>query len=172
MTGPLPRYTYVPGRNPHPVSHPDGHAYGQEKPELSAHAVDSNAWSRSELFRRGLFLFTHGYYWEAHEEWETLWHNLGRTSPPALFVKGLIKLAAAGVKCLEGNEAGARRHAARALELLRDSQSAWSTTEWEEVAQQVREHPPVVHGGSDGLNPEPLAGFNPAPPHGETNPGG
>ncbi|MCA8993578.1 MAG: DUF309 domain-containing protein [Planctomycetaceae bacterium] len=172
MTSPLPPYTYVPGRNPHPVSHPDGHAYGQEKSDLSAHAVDSNAWSRSERFRRGLFLFTHGYYWESHEEWETLWHILGRNSQEAMFVKGLIKLAAAGVKCLEGNEAGAKRHAARALELLRETRSVWGSTEWEVVAQQVSEHLPVIAGGSDGVNPAPLAGFTPVPLHGEMSQGG
>ena len=38
------------------------------------------------------------------------------------FLKGLIKLAAAGVKLREGNPRGVKRHAARAGELLRLTQ--------------------------------------------------
>ncbi|TGQ49534.1 DUF309 domain-containing protein, partial [Mesorhizobium sp. M1C.F.Ca.ET.210.01.1.1] len=26
------------------------------------------------MFRWGIDLFNHGYYWEAHEAWEPLWH--------------------------------------------------------------------------------------------------
>ncbi|MET2831203.1 DUF309 domain-containing protein [Mesorhizobium shangrilense] len=28
----------------------------------------------SNAFRWGSDLFNHGYYWEAHEAWEPLWH--------------------------------------------------------------------------------------------------
>ncbi|MCA8997366.1 MAG: DUF309 domain-containing protein, partial [Planctomycetaceae bacterium] len=56
--------------------------------------------------------------WEAHEAWEHVWIALGRFGDAADHIKGLIKLAAAGVKCLEGNTRGATRHANRALELL------------------------------------------------------
>jgi predicted metal-dependent hydrolase len=68
-------------------------------------------------------LFNHGYYWEAHEAWESLWHAAGRTGPVADFLKGLIKLAAAGVKVAEGNQDGARSHAKRAAELFRACES-------------------------------------------------
>jgi hypothetical protein len=63
-------------------------------------------------------LFNHGFYWEAHEAWESLWHAVGRQGPVAAWLKALIKLAAAGVKAREGNPAGVARHATRALELL------------------------------------------------------
>ena len=48
-------------------------------------------------------LLNHGFYWEAHEAWETLWHAAGRKGEIADFLKGLIKLAAAAVKAREGN---------------------------------------------------------------------
>jgi hypothetical protein len=51
-------------------------------------------------------LFNHGYYWEAHEQWESLWHACGRKGPVANLLQGLIRLAAAGVKVREGKPAG------------------------------------------------------------------
>ena len=66
----------------------------------------------------GLDLFNHGYYWEAHEVWEQIWHAAGRTGPVGSFIKGLIKLAAAGVKVREGRPGGVRSHARRAAELF------------------------------------------------------
>ena len=64
-------------------------------------------------------LFNNGYYWEAHEAWEGLWHAYRRSGAKADFVKGLIKLSAAGVKAREGNASGVSRHARRAVELFR-----------------------------------------------------
>lgn len=112
----FPPYTYVPGHTPHPVSDPAGHLFGKE-PEQAELIVDD--WPRCRTYLRGIDLFNHGYYWEAHEVWESLWHAAGRTGPVADFLKGLIKLAAAGVKSLEGSGAGRTRHAARAAELFR-----------------------------------------------------
>ena len=66
----------------------------------------------------GLDLFNFGYYWEAHETWEQIWHAAGRSGPLADFIKGLIKLAAAGVKARERRPEGVRRHALRAAELF------------------------------------------------------
>jgi hypothetical protein len=59
-------------------------------------------------------LFNEGYYWEAHEDWEALWHAHGRHGPTADLLKGLIKLAAAGVKVRERQPGGVRTHAGRA----------------------------------------------------------
>ncbi|WP_292396668.1 DUF309 domain-containing protein, partial [Mesorhizobium sp.] len=48
-------------------------------------------------------LFNHGYYWEAHEAWEPLWHTAKQSTQHRLFFKGLILLAAAArVKIREG----------------------------------------------------------------------
>ncbi len=117
----LPPYTYVPGQTPHPVSDPRGHAYGHRAepvPPLDpAHPEKSPTWMEA------CTLFKAGYYWEAHEAWESLWHAAGRTGPVADCLKGLIKWAAAGVKVREGRPAGVHRHCLRAAELLRNAQS-------------------------------------------------
>lgn len=94
-----------------------GHSYGQV-PHV-APPLDPARWEQSREFCHAARLFDAGYYWEAHEAWEALWMAAGRTGPDATALKGLIKLAAAGVKAREGNAAGVERHARRAAELLR-----------------------------------------------------
>ncbi|WP_437201872.1 DUF309 domain-containing protein [Planctomicrobium sp. SH664] len=105
----LPTYTYVPGVTPHPFSHPQGHREG---------GMESTG-TLPQIWLRGCVLFTAGYYWEAHEVWESGWHAAGRSGSVADCFKGLIKLAAAGVKSLERNPVGVARHAARSGELFR-----------------------------------------------------
>lgn len=118
---PLPKYAYVPGRQPHPVTDPRGHSFGIEPTKLPP--LEPAHPERSEEFLSAIDLFNHGYYWEAHETWEGLWHAAGRTGPVAILLKGLIKLAAAGVKAREGNSSGVQRHARRAAELLEQASS-------------------------------------------------
>ena len=113
---PLPPYSYVTGKFPHPLSDPAGHSYGQS-PEKPA-AIDPACWRDSRAYCHGVDLFNHGFYWEAHEVWEGLWHASGRRGAVADFLKGLIKLAAAGVKAREGRLAGVHSHALRARELF------------------------------------------------------
>jgi predicted metal-dependent hydrolase len=113
---PLPPYTYVPGRFPHPTSDPQGHHFGVP-PERPA-PPDPEHWQACRPYLFGIDLFNHGYYWEAHEVWEGLWQACGRKGPTASFLKGLIKLAAAGVKVREGVPQGVRNHARRAAELF------------------------------------------------------
>ena len=114
---PLPPYAHVPGKTPHPESDPAGHSFGQPRPEAAP--VDPARWRDSREYLRGLDLFNHGYYWEAHEQWEALWHAAGRRGPLADFLKGLIRLAAAGVKAREGRPEGVISHARSAARLLR-----------------------------------------------------
>jgi hypothetical protein len=113
---PLPPYTFVPGRSPHPVSDPAGHQYG--KPPETPDALDADNWHTNRTYLYGIDLFNHGFYWEAHEAWESLWHRAGRKGPTADFLKALIQLAAAGVKHLEGVPAGVQSHGRRAAELF------------------------------------------------------
>src|SRR5262249_44472963 len=81
-------------------------------------------WEACHEYLEGIELFNAGYYWEAHEAWEPLWHVHGRRGPIADVLKGLIKLAAAGVKVREGRLAGARTHASRAAEALTRARSS------------------------------------------------
>lgn len=109
---PLPPYTFVPGRHPHPESDPAGHSFGRSRPAVQPLAVDR--WSTCQPYLRGLDLFNHGFFWESHVEFESLWLAAGRHGETADFLKGLIHLAAAGVKYLEGKPAGVQSHARRA----------------------------------------------------------
>jgi hypothetical protein len=115
---PLPPYTFVPGRAPHPTSDPAGHRFGV--PEEVPPRLEPSRWQTSGAYLFGLDLFNAGFYWEAHVELEGLWLAEGRRGVVADFLKGLIKLAAAGVKHLEGRPAGVRSHAGRAAGLWRE----------------------------------------------------
>ena len=134
---PLPPYSYVPGHDlPHPVNDPRGHSYSAvhdqprgalNTPTPFGHVPPDPAFRRQTvaallaadpLWPHALDLFNGGWYWEAHEAWESIWHALGRTTPEARFIQGLIHLAAAAVKIREGKPAGVSRHTQRARELL------------------------------------------------------
>ena len=115
---PLPPYSYVTGLSPHPTSDPRGHSFGHSEPP--AQPLDPTSWRTNANYLYAIDLFNHGFYWEAHEAWESLWHAAGRTGQTADFLKGLIKLAAAGVKAREGRAAGVRQHAERARELFQE----------------------------------------------------
>ncbi len=136
---PFPPYTFVPGLAPHPFSDPNGHSYGKRPPTPAP--PDPERWWECREFLFGIDLFNGpapqdasasrlrpelrdvfaGYYWEAHEAWEGLWHACGRVGPTADFLRGLIKLAAAGVKLREGVPHGAASHAARAAAIFRNA---------------------------------------------------
>jgi len=104
---PFPPYSFVPGLYPHPNNDPEGHSYALAREEkITFHPEE---WRDSRLYLYGIDLFNHGYYWEAHETWEELWIACGRHGITADFVKGLIKLAAAGVKVREGVPEGVRK---------------------------------------------------------------
>mgnify|MGYP003675119239 CR=1 FL=1 len=108
----FPAYAYLPGRQPHPVRDPAGHSYG-----MTAGAVVASLDAEELVW--GHDLFNHGYYWEAHEAWEGLWQRADKGSPLRILLKGLILIAAAGVKIREGKGAPAVRHAGRAAGLFR-----------------------------------------------------
>jgi uncharacterized protein len=148
---PLPPYSYVPGRFPHPLRDPHGHSFGHSPPPLVLRSAGEGRNCRE--FLRGVELFDHGYYWEAHESWEAVWIALGRRGREADFVKGLIKLAAAGVKAREGRPEGVARHARRAAELFRavagagsEARSFWgmSLAELIRSAEKLQEAPDAV----------------------------
>jgi uncharacterized protein len=108
----FPPYAYVPGRAPHPRRDPEGHSH-----ELAPEPVgDPDAWPTSPVFLYSVDLFNHGYFWEAHEGWEQLWHRLA--GDPRVLMKCLIKLAAACVKVKQGQLDAARRQSAAAKKLL------------------------------------------------------
>jgi predicted metal-dependent hydrolase len=122
----LPPYSFVPGQSPHPVSDPAGHSFGKSPGTFPS--LDRKRWEASKPYLFGIDLFNRQYFWESHEQWEGLWHASGRSGAVADFLKGLIKLAAAGVKHLEGKPKGVKSHALRAVAL------------WQRVARSLGEN--------------------------------
>ncbi|WZO99537.1 DUF309 domain-containing protein [Isosphaeraceae bacterium EP7] len=153
----FPAYTYIPSRGlPHPRSSPLGHS--RNVPGPVARPIVADRWNDSPNFMRACRLFNAGYYWEAHEEWEANWHAQGRTGPVAEVVKGLIKLAAAGVKVREGRPIGVASHARRAADSFRDARVAVGPTllgldldRLELLARDLADHPIADEPGRDGL---------------------
>ena len=113
---PLPPYAYLPGRNPHPIRDPGGHSYCSEPDE--AEAPDPTRWRECGDYLYGIDLFNHGFYWEAHEAWEGLWHACGRRGVTANYLQALINFAAAGFKARWGNVRGMKANAKTAAKLF------------------------------------------------------
>ncbi|MDP2779944.1 DUF309 domain-containing protein [Devosia sp.] len=125
----FPAYAYLPGgHQPHPVREATGHSYQHDAAPPAQDAVapgDALAW--------GIDLFNHGYYWEAHEAWEPIWLAArGNVQDRALF-KGLIMLAATGVKIRERKWQAAARHAGRAARALRQLPRGTDTSQFKQI---------------------------------------
>lgn len=117
----FPPYTYIPGLAPHPISSPEGHSY-QHRP-MESPPLSRQNWQTHDAYLSGIDLWNFGYYWEAHEIWESAWQStrvapIDKTLSLHTFLQALIKLAAAGVKRREGNATGTKRHLLRAIELF------------------------------------------------------
>lgn len=141
---PMPAYSYAPGKFPHPIRDPEGHSFGAAAEEVAN--FDPRQWRECRPYLRGIDLFNHGFYWEAHESWEAVWHAAGRQGTVADFIKGLIKLAAACVKAREGSANGVARHATRGDKLfcyaqatlgIESSMMGLSLAELREFAQRL-----------------------------------
>ncbi|QDV32440.1 DUF309 domain-containing protein [Tautonia plasticadhaerens] len=155
---PLPPYSYVPGGPwPHPISGEGGHLAGRPRgPRIPP--IRGDDWASSPSYLRGVLLFNAGFYWEAHEAWEGLWHAHERAGPTAEVLKGLIKLAAAGVKARQGQPRGVSTHARRAAELFESVARGGSRRllgldleAWAAIARAIAEHPPEGPGPSAGV---------------------
>jgi hypothetical protein len=82
--------------------------------------LQENRWAENRSYLLGLDFFNLGFYWEAHDEWDRLWRASGPDTMVGQFLKGLVKLAAAGMKVREESIHGVRRHAASAGEVFAD----------------------------------------------------
>jgi len=104
----LPDHRYVPGKNARP----------EEKHERGlASLVPPERLHETELFRYGVDLFNRSFFWEAHEAWETLWQDCPE-GPVRQALQGLIQLAAANLKEVQGVPTGASRLADSACKRL------------------------------------------------------
>ncbi len=117
----FPPYRFVPGKAPHPFAHEGGWGHGVERPNPAF--VHRGDWENSPSFLAGVDLFNRGWWWEAHETWEVLWHVVeGRDEVQHQLLKGLIQLAACSLNRERGSDAGATRLLHSACELLEQAQ--------------------------------------------------
>lgn len=116
---PLPDYTFTTGCGlPHPYRDPRGHSHARKN--RTPKPLEAPRWAENRPFLMAVDYFNFGYYWESHDGWD----RLGRVAVPeslvARFLRGLVKMAAAGLKVREGSVHGVRRHAAAAGEIFAD----------------------------------------------------
>lgn len=110
---PFPPYRYVPGRNPHPRAHPEGHSYG--KPEEVHPSWNPDEWKTLERYLYGVDLYNYAYFWETHEALESLWRAAEPSSVKARFMQGLIQIAAASLHRHMGHTESALSQAEKGL---------------------------------------------------------
>jgi len=116
----MPRYAHVQGSGtPHPIRDAEGHSFGRRGTRNMKPLV-ADKWAENRNYLIGVDYFNLGYYWECHDLWERLWRVSGQDSTVGRFLKGLVKLSAAGVKVRESSIHGVRRHAASAGEVFAD----------------------------------------------------
>ena len=133
---PLPPYRYVPGESPHPTRDPAGHAYGANNTRLKP--FKPREWRNSETYLYGIDLFNHGYWWEAHEALEAVWAAAGRHSRTGQFVQGLILIAAAHLKRLQGDDDTARQMAGDGLEKMQPAQGVFLGVDTASLPRRVQ----------------------------------
>lgn len=89
---------------------------GQKDP--IAPPIDLEHPEANSFLRYALDLFNYEYFWESHVYFEALWNTHGREGSVSDFLKGMIKLGAAGVKTKVEQLTHAREHFLRAKELF------------------------------------------------------
>jgi predicted metal-dependent hydrolase len=113
---PFPPYRFVPGQAPHPLM-PGGYAHGLRVTPPPFRAAER--WRENRAYLRGLDLFNRGWWWEAHEAWESYWHVVeGRDAVQHDLFKALIQLAACALQRERGSDPGAARLLFSAVRLL------------------------------------------------------
>jgi hypothetical protein len=110
---PFPAYRYVPGVNPHPIKHVDGHSYNLDQ---SYEWSEGLTWQDDIAWLRGLDFFDHRFYWEAHEVWEGRWKQVDGLYKSLL--QGMILSSACLLQRHMGRHAIAMKSWERAKELL------------------------------------------------------
>jgi len=99
------RPAYLPGQGP--------------KPQLPAATVpvSETSWASHEIFQLGILCHQRGYFWEAHESLESLWHLQSGTIKD--FVQILIQRSAADLNIQQKDEQAAYRLRTSALTKLK-----------------------------------------------------
>lgn len=134
----FPPYRFIPGRNPHPVANPAGHSFraaGESEPHVTF--VPPERWRESEAYLYGCDLYNHGYWWEAHEAWEGLWHHPEKGSAQKEFLQGLIQVSACHLNLYLGRMDGVARLRRTSVEHFERAIAQLTTTDY--MGMDIRE---------------------------------
>lgn len=146
---PLPPYRYVPGLHPHPFRSAGGHMFVGGAPPPEAPWDPSTPWAEDRRYLRGLDLYDHRYYWEAHEALEALWHFAPRDSAESPLLQGLIQGAAMALKRHTGQIQASDRLLERALLHLSLAESRAGREQRGLDLEVVRQHLRAFSEGGD-----------------------
>ncbi len=111
----LPAHAHVPGTG----SEPDLAPLERIK-QTGLPGVDADDWRGNVAYRYGWSLFDAGFFWEAHEIWEPVWHACAPNSRERLLLRALIQLANARLKQKMGKDNASARLLDEADQLLAD----------------------------------------------------
>ncbi len=112
----FPPYPFLPGRDPHPTNDPRGHSYGASESKPPYRTPDR--WRENDEYLFGVDLYNHGFLWEAHEAWESVWHATKHDAVQAELLQGLIQCAAASLKIPMEQPAGLAKLSERGTQRL------------------------------------------------------
>ena len=108
-TNPSRRTASCPGRR----------RYGHGAPRPTPEFLPEERWRENTAYLRGVDFFNRGWWWEAHEAWEELWHVVeGKDERQHKLLKALIQLAACALNRERGVGGGADRLLASATAAL------------------------------------------------------
>jgi hypothetical protein len=118
----FPPYRFVPGVTPHPSSHVAGYQHG--KPHDAPPFLPAERWAENHAYLRATDYFNRGWWWEAHEQWEDLWHVVeGVDESQHILLKALIQFAACALNLERGKDRPSARLLGTATDYLRQAGS-------------------------------------------------
>ena len=92
---------------------------------------------KEERFKKGHTYFDEGKYFEAHEEWESIWMEL--SGEERAFIQGLIQISVALYHATRENWKGTRKLFASALDYLKKGESVSGPIDVKSLVDKVLE---------------------------------
>ncbi|KAA3662466.1 MAG: DUF309 domain-containing protein [Calditrichaeota bacterium] len=122
-TIPFPARKFIPGKSIHPDRDPHG-SHIPSLPKLDKDLHQDN-WMNSQHYLYAVDLFNFGFWWEAHEVLEKIWVHSGKKSSTAIFIQGLIQIAAALLKDSQNISQGAKNLQSKGLPKLKSQSGVY-----------------------------------------------
>jgi len=114
-------------------------------------------------FERGLNLFNHAQFFDAHEVLEDVWRTLPHTSAAKKHLQGLVQLAVAFHHESRGNLRGARSVLDRALRNLTGAEMSFPTLDVGQLRADMADWQKHLAGGNPRPAPPQIAAQKPSP---------